>query len=231
MIDLRTDVVAFAKKLFGIEIPAYHERYIRKLDRRGVMKEKKPTGLSELFDIVELPLWTGIDMSDLKTRAKDFATERHTGQTRKYTGEAYICHPAALVEIVRGITHTPEMIAAAWLHDTVEDTETTLEEIKEHFGDQVSVLVEMLTDVSRPFDGNRAARKALDREHTAKASPDAKTIKLADLIHNSTNIMEFDPAFAKIYLAEKKLLLEVLTEGDNVLWERANIVVMGFYET
>ncbi|MCK5601340.1 HD domain-containing protein [Candidatus Pacearchaeota archaeon] len=170
-------------------------------------------------------------MSDLESRAKEFATKKHTGQTRKYTGEAYICHPAAVVDIVRGIAHTDEMIAAAWLHDTVEDTETTLTEIEEHFGDHVSMLVEMLTDVSRPFDGNRAARKALDRAHTAKASPDAKTIKLADLIHNSTNIMEFDPAFAKIYLAEKKLLLEILTEGDRDLWDRANIIVREFHET
>ena len=200
MNDLKTDVVSFAKKLFGIEVPAYQERYIRKLEEMGKMTA------SEI-------------------RAKAFATERHTGQVRKYTGEPYICHPAALVEIVRVRPHTPEMIAAAWLHDTVEDTETTLAEIEEHFGDQVSILVEMLTDVSRPCDGNRAERKALDRKHTARASPEAQTIKLADLIHNSGDIVEFDPSFAKVYLAEKKLLLEVLTEGDHVLWERANIIV------
>ena len=183
------------------------------------------TELKEDFEGLKELRSASLSMRSLEIGAKKFATERHTGQVRKYTGEPYICHPAAVVEIVRGMTHTPEMIAAAWLHDTVEDTETTLGEIKEYFGDQVSVLVEMLTDVSEPGDGNRATRKALDREHTAKASPDAKTIKLADLIHNTKSIVEFDPDFAKIYLAEKELLLKVLKEGDKTLWNRANDIV------
>jgi hypothetical protein len=83
------------------------------------------------------------------------------------------------------------------------------------------MLVEQLTDVSRPEDGNRAKRKAIDRAHTAKASPEAKTIKLADLIDNTRSIVELDPGFAKIYLVEKVLLLEVLQEGDAGLWEMA----------
>ena len=166
-------------------------------------------------------------MSDLERKAKEFAAKRHEaeGQVRKYTGEPYICHPAAVVEIVRSVPHTAEMIAAAWLHDTVEDTKTTLEEIKDNFGVQVSMFVEMLTDVSKKSDGNRKKRKGIDRQHTAKAMPPAKTIKLADLIDNSASIVELDPSFAKVYLAEKKLLLEVLVEGDKTLWHRANDIV------
>jgi len=60
---------------------------------------------------------------------------------------------------------------AAWLHDTVEDTPCTLDDVRNMCGEEVAVLVEMLTDTSKPEDGNRAARKAIDREHTAKASP------------------------------------------------------------
>src|SRR5690606_11405266 len=96
-------------------------------------------------------------------RAKLFATAAHhaVGQVRKYTGEPYISHPAEVVSIlseVEGVTK--RMIAAAWLHDVVEDTGVPLSVIREHFGDEVAGLVEGLTDVSRPEDGNRAARKA-----------------------------------------------------------------------
>jgi (p)ppGpp synthase/HD superfamily hydrolase len=89
------------------------------------------------------------------------------------------------------------------------------------FGKQVAALVADLTDVSRFEDGNRQARKCIDREHTAKASPDAKTIKLADLIDNTRSIVAHDPDFAKVYLGEKRQLLKVLREGDPVLWKLA----------
>lgn len=156
-------------------------------------------------------------------KAELFATQRHAeiGQVRKYTNEPYINHPAEVVEIVKSVKHTDEMLAAAWLHDTVEDTKTTLDEIKRIFGLIVWQYVKDLTDVSKKSDGNRKTRKAIDREHTSKALPEAKTIKLADLISNSRTIKERDPKFAKVYLAEKRLLLEVLKEGDETLWKQA----------
>ena len=162
-------------------------------------------------------------LTPLEHRAQSYATRAHAAveQVRKYTGEPYINHPAAVVELVRTVPHTPEMIAAAWLHDVVEDTGVELDDIAFHFGPQVAALVEMLTDVSRPLDGNRAARKAIDCAHTAQASPEAKTIKLADLIDNSKSIMAHDPGFAKTYLKEKALLLEVLREGNADLWKAA----------
>lgn len=163
----------------------------------------------------------------MEQRAKDFAARWHASidHKRKYTGEPYITHPAAVVELVRIVPHTEAMICAAWLHDTVEDTPCALDEIERVFGFDVAVLVEMLTDVSKPGDGKRAIRKAIDREHTANASPQAKTIKLADLIDNTHSIVERDPQFAKVYLAEKALLLEVLREGDATLWKMAHGMV------
>lgn len=156
-------------------------------------------------------------MIDLEQRAQNFATLAHEGQVRKYTGEPYINHPAAVADLVRSVPHTPEMLAAAWLHDTAEDCGASFYLLTKLFGEEVSGLVEMLTDVSRPAHGNRAARKALDREHTANCSPAAATIKLADLIDNTKSIVERDPKFAKGYLEEKRLLLEVLTHGDPTL--------------
>ena len=161
-----------------------------------------------------------VSPSRLETIARALATHHHAvmRQVRKYTGEPYIVHPEAVAQLVRSVPHTEEMLAAAWLHDTVEDTEATLEEIERECGAEVADLVEMLTDPSRPEDGNRARRKAIDRAHTALASPDAKTIKLADLIDNTRSIVQCDPGFARVYLAEKRKLLEVLRDGDPKLW-------------
>lgn len=160
-------------------------------------------------------------MTDLIDRARAFATTAHNGQVRKYTGLAYITHPEAVAEIVRSVPHTPEMIAAALLHDTVEDCGVSLDTIKSEFGPHVADLVYWLTDTSKPSDGNRAKRKDIDRLHTARAPAEAQTIKYADLIDNLSTIVEHDPDFAKVYLREKALLLAVADKGNLTLHRRA----------
>lgn len=159
----------------------------------------------------------------LQTRALTFATHHHraVGQVRKYTGDPYIVHPIEVAMIVGSVPHTAEMIAAAYLHDVVEDTAATIEQVQERFGEHVASLVGWLTDVSKPDDGNRAFRKALDREHIARAPAEVQTIKLADLIDNTRTIAERDPEFWKVYRVEKMALLEVLGKGDRTLWEQA----------
>lgn len=162
---------------------------------------------------------------DIVHKAQVYAMAAHAavGQLRKYTNEPYIVHPAEVAATVAAVPgSTPEMVAAAWLHDVVEDTGCTLTDIHLSFGPEVAALVGWLTDVSRPEDGNRATRKAIDREHTAQAPAEAQTIKLADLISNSRSIMQHDPEFAKTYLAEKQLLLEVMTKGDRGLHAEAS---------
>jgi (p)ppGpp synthase/HD superfamily hydrolase len=163
-------------------------------------------------------------MTELETRARLFATAAHAavGQLRKYTHEPYIVHPAEVAKIVKTVDHTEAMIAAAWLHDTVEDTGVSIELIRAEFGSEVSDLVGWLTDVSRPDHGNRAARKAVDRAHTAAAPAEAQTIKLCDLISNTRSIVAHDPEFARVYLSEKRALLEVMTKGDPTLLARAH---------
>lgn len=162
-------------------------------------------------------------MSDLISRARQFATEAHQriDHHRKYTHQPYQVHLKAVANLVAGVTDDPEMIAAAWLHDTVEDTPATFYDIEREFGMTVAKLVSELTDVSRPSDGNRAARKAIDRSHAAEASPRAMSIKLADLIDNCRDICKHDPRFAQVYVREKALLLEVLTQGDHRLYTTA----------
>ena len=73
------------------------------------------------------------------------------------------------------VTDDEETIAAAWLHDTVEDTPATFEDIERDFGHGVKALVMELTDISRPGDGNRALRKEIDLDHTAMASAPSRS--------------------------------------------------------
>lgn len=153
------------------------------------------------------------------------AAHRSVNQVRKYTGEAYIVHPREVAAMVAETGAEEEVIAAALLHDVVEDTPVTNEEIESRFGRSVARLVAEVTDVSTPADGNRAARKALDRAHLAAASGAGQTIKLADLISNSRSILTHDRNFARVYLREKALLLSVLTRGDRRLHEVATAIV------
>ena len=148
--------------------------------------------------------------------AGTYAEKAHMGQVRKYTGEPYIVHPSAVAELLR-LNYkdtTEEMYMAALLHDTVEDTDATHEEIARFFGDKVSELVRGLTDVSKPEDGNRATRKAIDRDHIAQGSKEVQTIKIFDLIHNTESIKKHDPKFWEVYKLEKQDLLNVMTKVD-----------------
>lgn len=153
------------------------------------------------------------------------AAHEAVGQKRKYTGEPYYFHPHEVYEIVRCVTDNKFMHMAAYLHDVVEDTNISIETIGILFGNEVYTLVEGLTDVSKPENGNRTVRKAIDRAHTAYQSAECKTIKLADLISNSRSIIKYDKEFAKVYIKEKELLLEVLTEGNTTLYAQAKQIV------
>ena len=159
------------------------------------------------------------------SKATAFAVAAHSavGQKRKYTGDEYWRHPIAVSHLIKNFfPNDKNMIAAALLHDVVEDTQVTIETIQMMFGEDIANLVYDLTDVSKPEHGNRAARKAIDRQHTAAASPRAKAIKLADLIHNTQSIVEHDQNFAIVYLEEKELLLEVLRDSASPeLWNLA----------
>ena len=138
------------------------------------------------------------------------AQNAHRGQVRKYTSEPYVVHSLAVARTVARVFPSAMAVSAAVLHDVVEDTDVTLEDLRGcvYIGPYVTCLVDDLTDVSKPTDGNRATRKAIDRAHTARAHPMAKLVKLADLIDNSRDIFAMDPGFAPVYAAEKAALLD-----------------------
>ena len=161
--------------------------------------------------------------------AASFAKLKHSGQTRKYNGTPYIFHPCRVAG--RLATHrdaTDEMVAAAYLHDVLEDTGTTVEELRSKFGTQVAELVDSLTNKSKETGLPRAERKRLDKERISEICYRAKLIKLMDRIDNLREIdLANDAEFAKMYANESLSLLEVLRDVDDELTIELETVIKG----
>ena len=120
-------------------------------------------------------------------RAIIFAVKAHAGTERRGKGYPYIVHPWEAVEIVATMTADQELLAAAALHDTVEDTDVTVEQIREEFGDRVASLVAAESDqmpegVSEEDSWHGRKQAAIDR--LSKASRDAKMVALGDKLSN-----------------------------------------------
>ena len=121
-------------------------------------------------------------------RAIVFAVNAHQGTERRGKGFPYIVHPMEAVEIVATMTTDQELLAAAVLHDTVEDTDVTLDDIRREFGERVAKLVEEESDVfvdgvSEADSWHERKRAAIDR--LAQASRDAKMVALGDKLSNA----------------------------------------------
>ena len=139
-------------------------------------------------------------------------------------------HPRRVARLVEAVNGTDDMIAAALLHDVVEDTRVKHDHICDYFGGDIANLVFGLTHASKKSDGNRAKRKAIDLAFLATESPEVHTIKLADLIDNTSTIVEHDPEFAKVYMKEKRDLIKVLQSGNDILLDVATSLVDDYFK-
>lgn len=165
--------------------------------------------------------------------AFNFAQKAHDGQKRKYIEIDYVVHPmrvASLVAHYLDVEHNPvvrdTVIPAALLHDVVEDTPVTYEELVEKFERPIADLVMEITNPSINYpDLNRGNRKEMDRHHLTNSSYFGASIKLADIIDNCTDIVAYDPGFASTYLKEKWRALEVLRHGNKRLFGLAEQTV------
>ena len=125
--------------------------------------------------------------TDLLDRAIVFAVHAHAGTERRGKGFPYIVHPMEAVAIVSTMTSDQELLAAAALHDTVEDTDVTVEDLRREFGDRVAALV---ADESDEFEDGVSeedswhARKQAAIDRLARASHDAKMVALGDKLSN-----------------------------------------------
>ena len=131
--------------------------------------------------------WTKLETLPLLDRAIDFAVMKHTGQFRKGTGLPYITHAVEAMEIVSRMTEDEEIRAAAVLHDTLEDTETTKEELVRLFGWRVAKLVEAESEdkrEDRPAEETWWIRKKETIRHMAHASTEIRMLALGDKLSN-----------------------------------------------
>ena len=147
-------------------------------------------------------------------KALQFATKMHEGQVRKYTGEAYITHPVAVADLVeayldeKGFSEEEVMMAVqvAILHDTVEDTVATMEDIEALFGPEIAKGVWFMTKTP-DYVGNRKFRKELCEMRLREAPEIIRILKTCDMFHNSLSIEEHDPKFWKTFKEETVNLL------------------------
>lgn len=155
-----------------------------------------------------------------------FAAEAHSDQERKYDGRPYIIHPIDVMNILwdRAIGPISEQqLIAAILHDVVEDTSYTVEGVEYMFGATVAKLVDELT--KKEIVGNRAARKRAERYRLASVSPEAQTVKLADIASNTKGIVKTDPSFGPKYVLEQRSLWLALDKGDPGLRDYVNEIL------
>lgn len=131
--------------------------------------------------------------TELVEEALQFAMRAHEGQVRKdELGRPYIVHPLRVKELIETVAKANDeaTLCAALLHDTLEDTPTTVEELRENFGEQIaSIVVELTDDKSL----EKKVRKGLQIEIAKSLSKEASLIRLADKIANVEDIINFPP--------------------------------------
>ena len=170
-------------------------------------------------------------------KAKRFARLAHglvlnnqceLGQRRKGTNEPYTKHLSEVARLVAECGGDETQVAAAWLHDVVEDTPVPLTHVRAVFGPDVAHLVEELTDkfTKQNYPGlNRHQRKAKEVERLSKISDRAKTIKYADFLSNLESVSVLGPNFGEVYTREVAEALRSMHGGDETLRSAALVAV------
>jgi (p)ppGpp synthase/HD superfamily hydrolase len=176
-----------------------------------------------------------LKLTEHQERLFDFVKEKHKEQKRKYTGEPYHNHVYSVAELVS--QHETDCIEIALCHDLLEDTDCNVMELYRklrnigyttQFSRTVCECVVELTDVFTHEDYptlNRGERKRLESERLSNISYLSQSVKYADLIDNTSSIAEHDEGFARVYLKEKRSILEGMSEGNQTLYNRCKEVL------
>ena len=175
-------------------------------------------------------------MDEILKKIIAFADKAHGDQRRKYADEKYIEHPLRVMKTCQDHNYPLPVLAAAILHDVVEDTETTPHQIKEFLltlmnekdASRTLNLVIELTDVYTKAQYpqlNRRRRKAKEAARLEMTSAEAQTIKYADIIDNAKDIAVHGDDFALVFLNECRTLLEKMKKGNNELREKAIVTI------
>jgi len=167
-------------------------------------------------------------MGEKLEQIRNFADEAHGDQQRKYSTERYIVHPVRVMEICEQYDNRTEVLAAALLHDVLEDTPKTQEELyrflcevlNKQQADKALRLVIELTDVytKKAYPKwNRDQRKQKETERLSNTSGEAQTIKYADILDNTNEIVTHDRQFAPRFLKECLHILTLADKGNKSL--------------
>jgi (p)ppGpp synthase/HD superfamily hydrolase len=171
-------------------------------------------------------------MDTILKKIATFADKAHGNQQRKYKEERYIEHPLRVMRICKSYGYPLPVLAAAILHDVVEDTNTTPEQIDDflntlmneadvdHTVDLVSELTDVYTKHQYP-KFNRRKRKAREADRLEAISAEAQTIKYADIIDNAQEIADHEDDFAPVFLRECRMLIQKMKKGNPGLREKA----------
>ena len=159
--------------------------------------------------------------AELLTRAALVAAEAHKGQTRKGGSVPYVNHVIEVAHLVAEAGGTPEMVAAAFLHDTVEDSEATRETVEADFGSCIATLVAGLTDAPDWRSLPRAERKRRQAHHMARAPRAVRRIKIADQTSNVRDVGRLPkgwaPDEARAYIAGAAEVVDACRGADAAL--------------
>lgn len=174
-------------------------------------------------------------MTEKMEMAKKFFREAHDSinQKRKYSGESYWTHTEAVADMLWEATHNETLYIAGLGHDCEEDVaelnpEYSLIKIRALFGVKVANLVFEVTNQYTKENYpklNRVKRKELELQRLAQISKEAKSIKLADIAHNIKGIIDQNFDFGKVYLVEKMMVMNVLKDGNPILFKTASDVI------
>lgn len=235
-VSVETDDIPFTARIVcldGNSGDACLQSYFIEVDGR-TMEEPilgmflRGSTLDAIASADEIPLMkAGQDMTNTITKAARFARVAHGGQKRDLTGDPYIRHPARVASRVTmldkslgdDVTATEQMIVAAWLHDVVEDTPTSIEQVQKEFGLIVASFVTWLTNEftsKRHPKTKRVQRKELELTRLREAPEEVRAIKLLDRIDNLREI-DHTGSFAVVYVQESDDLAEALGHGLLVL--------------
>jgi len=169
-------------------------------------------------------------LNDQQLALFQYVKLKHGDQKRKYTNEPYYHHLVNVACIVAD--HEPDAIETALCHDLFEDTDCNFDALYKQMTSigytadfsyktcsRVQELTDKFTKEAYP-EMNRKARKAEECRRLARISYLAQSVKYADLIDNSKDILTHDKGFGEVYLREKQEILNVLNKGNNALYNQ-----------
>ena len=171
-------------------------------------------------------------MEEMLEKVRQFAEAAHGEQRRKYAPEKYIEHPVRVMELCKLYDQSPAVLATALLHDVLEDTSVTRDEIARFLfnvmdGREAAKTIAMVVELTNVYTREnyprlqRRKRKRKEAERLGTISSGAQTIKYADIIDNCRGISVDDPDFAPVFLKECKTALTAMTKGNARLREKA----------